>query len=63
MALTNTFIRNDWMLRRLFSAAARGLPLARLPDVRWPRPAPVLNDYAVADEQEHAMRRYGSSGS
>jgi farnesyl-diphosphate farnesyltransferase len=63
MALTNTFISNDWVLRRLFSAAARGLPLARLSDVRRPRPAPVLSDNDVVDEQEHAMRRYGSSGS
>jgi farnesyl-diphosphate farnesyltransferase len=63
MALTNTFIGNDWMLRRLFTAAARGLPLARLPEVRWPRPTPVLSDYQAVGEQEHAMRRYGSSGS
>jgi farnesyl-diphosphate farnesyltransferase len=63
MALTNTFISNDWMLRRLFSAAGRGLPVARLPEVRWPRPTPVLTDYNGAGEQEPAMRRYGSSGS
>ena len=63
MAMTNTFIGNDWMLRRLFSMAARGLPLARLPEVRWPRPTPVLNDCDAVDEQEPAMRGYGSSGS
>jgi farnesyl-diphosphate farnesyltransferase len=63
MAMTNTFIGNDWMLRRLFSTAARGLPLARLPEVHWPRPTPVLNDDEAIGEQEHAMRRYGSSGS
>jgi farnesyl-diphosphate farnesyltransferase len=63
MALTNTFISNDWMLRRLFSTAARGLPLARLPEIRWPRPTPVLSNYEGAGEQEPAMRRYGSSGS
>ena len=34
MLLTNIFIGNDWMLRRLFAAAARGLPLARLPEAR-----------------------------
>jgi farnesyl-diphosphate farnesyltransferase len=64
MTLTNTFIGNDWVLRRLFAAAARGLPLARLPEMRWPRPAPVLHDRDVdADsEQEHTLRRYGSSG-
>jgi farnesyl-diphosphate farnesyltransferase len=63
MALTNTFISNDWMLRRLFSTAARGLPLARLPEIRWPRPTPVLSNYEVIGDQEPAMRRYGSSGS
>jgi farnesyl-diphosphate farnesyltransferase len=63
MALTNTFIGSDWMLRRLFAAAARGLPLARLPEVRWPRATPILSDYVADGEQEHAMRRYGSSGS
>jgi farnesyl-diphosphate farnesyltransferase len=63
MLMTNTFIGNDWMLRRLFAAAARGLPLARLPEMRRPRPAPVLNDNDADSEEEHAMRRYGSSGS
>jgi hypothetical protein len=63
MALTNTFISNDWMLRRLFATAAHGLPLARLPEVRWPRPTPVLRDDEAAGEQEHALPRYGSSGS
>ena len=63
MALTNTFIGNDWMLRRLFGAAARGLPLARLADVRRPRPAPDLSSYEAVGEQEHDLRRYGSSGS
>jgi farnesyl-diphosphate farnesyltransferase len=62
MLMTNTFIGNDWMLRRLFAAAARGLPLARLPEARWPRAAPVLNNDADG-EPEHALRRYGSSGS
>jgi farnesyl-diphosphate farnesyltransferase len=63
MALTNTFIGNDWILRRLFTAAARGLPLARLPEARWPRPSPAVSDNDLAAEQEHGMRRYGSSGS
>jgi farnesyl-diphosphate farnesyltransferase len=62
MLLTNTFIRNDWLLRRLFAAAARGLPLVRLPELRRSRPAPVAagND---AESAEHPLRRYGSSGS
>ena len=62
MFMTNTFIGNDWMLRRLLAAAARGLPLARLPEMRWPRPAPVLHDTDAESEQEPTLRRYGSSG-
>jgi farnesyl-diphosphate farnesyltransferase len=60
--MTNTFIGSDWILRRLFAAAARGLPLARLPEMRLPRPAPVLQDSGADSEQEHTLRRYGSSG-
>ena len=63
MLMTNTFIRNDWMLRRLFARAAHGLPLARLPEPRWPRAAPVLTDHNADSDEEHALRRYGSSGS
>jgi hypothetical protein len=50
------------MLRRLFGRAARGLPLARLPEQRWPRATPILSDRADSEE-DHALRRYGSSGS
>ena len=60
MLMTNTFIGNDWMLRRLFAAATHGLPLAKLPEIRWPRPAPVLHD--IDSEHEPTLRRYGSSG-
>jgi farnesyl-diphosphate farnesyltransferase len=63
MLMTNTFIRNDWMLRRLFGRAAHGLPLARLPEPRWPRATPALTERDAEGEQEHALRRYGSSGS
>jgi farnesyl-diphosphate farnesyltransferase len=63
MFMTNTFIRSDWMLRRLFARAAHGLPLARLPEARWPRATPVLTEHDAASEQEQALRRYGSSGS
>jgi 4,4'-diapophytoene synthase len=65
MLLTNAFIGNDWMLRRLFAAAARGLPLARLSEVRLPRPAPASEPEMSddAEREEHALRRYGSSGS
>ncbi|MDP9008130.1 MAG: phytoene/squalene synthase family protein [Pseudomonadota bacterium] len=62
MLMTNTFIGNDWLLRRLFAAAGRGVPLARLSEVRRSRPTPVMpgND---AESAEHPLRRYGSSGS
>src|ERR1700735_1461817 len=33
MLTTNIFIGNDWLLRRLFAAAGRGVPLAPLPEV------------------------------
>jgi farnesyl-diphosphate farnesyltransferase len=60
--LTNVAGRSDWMLRRLFAQAARGLPLARLPDLRRPRTAPLNQE--PAREPEHALRRsYGNSGS
>jgi farnesyl-diphosphate farnesyltransferase len=63
MLMTNTFIGNDWMLKRMFARAAHGLPLARLPEARWPRAAPALEDHGAESGQEHALRRYGSSGS
>jgi 4,4'-diapophytoene synthase len=62
MLMTNTFIGNDWMLRRLFAVAARGLPLARLPEASWPRAAPLLNNSDAAECEPQALRRYGSSG-
>jgi farnesyl-diphosphate farnesyltransferase len=67
MLMTNTFIGTDWMLRRLFAMAARGLPLARLPEARRPRPTPVMSDNDAdrepyvereqhADREQHAGR-------
>jgi 4,4'-diapophytoene synthase len=62
--LTNVAGRSDWMLRRLFAQAARGLPLARLTDLRRPRPAPISPEEESAREPEPARRRsYGNSGS
>ena len=62
--LTNVAGRSDGALRLLFAQAARGLPLARLSDLRRPRPAPPNLDQATVDEPEHALRRfYGNSGS
>jgi farnesyl-diphosphate farnesyltransferase len=50
---TDLALRNDWLLRRLFGRAARGLPLTRVGDMR--RPVPL--------EPEPELRRsYGSSG-
>jgi len=61
--LTNVAGRADWMLRILFAQAARGLPLARLPELRRQRPAPV-NLADSARTPEPALRRsYGNSGS
>jgi farnesyl-diphosphate farnesyltransferase len=59
MLLTNAAIGNDWMLRRLFALAGRGVPLTRIGEVRRPRPTLVRSE-----EPEQALRRsYGSSGS
>jgi farnesyl-diphosphate farnesyltransferase len=70
----NLSVRNDWLLRRLFARAARGLPLARLPEVRRPQPAradleraelesTAIDDFAAVHGAEPVRRRsYGSSG-
>jgi farnesyl-diphosphate farnesyltransferase len=70
MFLSNIAIRNDWLLRRLFATAARGVPLARLVDLRRPRPTLVRSEIDAeresdqAREPEQTLRRsYGSSGS
>ena len=62
--LTDAAGRSDWMLRALFAQAARGLPLARLSDLRRPRPAPIGLQDALAGEPDFTSRRsYGNSGS
>jgi farnesyl-diphosphate farnesyltransferase len=62
--LTNVAGRSDWMLRTLFAQAARGLPLARLSDLRRPRPQPISVPDVSTGDLEHALRRsYGNSGS
>jgi farnesyl-diphosphate farnesyltransferase len=61
--LTRFAGRSDWLLRRLFAQAARGLPLGRLTDERHPRPAPISLKEDPG-EPPHALRRsYGNSGS
>jgi len=68
--LTNVAGRSDWMLRALFAQAARGLPLARLSDLRRPRAVPMGLEAAAAGEAEFSSRpefssrrSYGNSGS
>jgi farnesyl-diphosphate farnesyltransferase len=67
VVMTNLFVSNDWMLRRLFSMAARGVPLARIAELRRPKPTLVKSgdpEWNAEREPEHAMRRsYGGSGS
>jgi farnesyl-diphosphate farnesyltransferase len=63
LLLTNLAVHNDWMLRRLFSAAANGLPLARLPELRRPRPAPERIENTDLGPEPSRLRSYGSSGS
>ncbi len=64
LLLTNLAVTNDWVLRRLFAWAARGLPLARLPDIRRPRVALVKSEnHADIEPQRTRLRSYGSSGS
>ncbi len=68
--LTELSVRNDWLLRRLFAQAARGLPLTRLPAAHRPGVAQLnLDDLPAGEtaagtlEPERARRRsYGSSG-
>ena len=62
MLMTNMAIGNDWLLRRLFAAAASGLPVAGITEPRR-RVNPVSNEAAEESEPEHGLRRYGSSGS
>jgi farnesyl-diphosphate farnesyltransferase len=62
--LTSAAGRSDWMLRRLFAQAARGLPLARLSELRRPRPVPMgLQDDAACEPEQALRRSYGKSGS
>ncbi len=70
--LTDLSIRNDFLLRRLFALAARGLPLAPGSETRrshFPPPReraefdpPPAGQFA-AQEAEPRRRSYGSSGS
>ena len=70
--LADLAVRNDWLLRRLFDLAARGLPLAQLAEFRRPPPAPVEANRGSADSSadvelavnvpgHERSRHYGSS--
>jgi farnesyl-diphosphate farnesyltransferase len=66
--LADFSVRNDWLLRRLFAHAARGLPLVGLAETRRPQAAHAnleespAGGAAAAHEPERARRRsYGSS--
>src|SRR5271167_581956 len=62
--LSNLAVKNSWMLRGLFACAASGLPLARLPELRRPRPANMKSENTSEPEPQHTrLRSYGSSGS
>jgi farnesyl-diphosphate farnesyltransferase len=62
--LTSIAGHSNWMLRRLFAQTARGLPLARLSDLRRPRPSPNSPQQESACGPERTLRRsYGNSGS
>jgi farnesyl-diphosphate farnesyltransferase len=68
LLFTNAAIRSDWLLRRLFATAASGLPLARLAELRRPRPTLVRSEWDAGRELEQGRepelrRSYGSSGS
>jgi len=52
---TNMTVRNNWMLKRLFDIAARGVPLAPPGTVRRPS-RPALHAAAPAPEYSHAVR-------
>jgi farnesyl-diphosphate farnesyltransferase len=51
---TDVALRNDWLLRRLFAHAARGLPLARIGETRRPYPAHVIEPAAHVLDPAHA---------
>jgi farnesyl-diphosphate farnesyltransferase len=56
---TDIALRNDWLLRRLFAFAARGLPLTVVGETR----RPVMTSESIAEQEpERALRRsMGSS--
>ena len=65
LALTNASLRSNWMLRRLFNLASRGVPLARGSELSTARPAPPIATSAetIREPEQELRRSYGGSGS
>jgi farnesyl-diphosphate farnesyltransferase len=63
--LTDVALRRDWLLKRLFAVAARGLPLTVIGETRRPRPVHLVGPQSMESavrEPERALRRsYGGS--
>jgi farnesyl-diphosphate farnesyltransferase len=53
---TNIAVRNNWMLKRLFDIAAKGVPLAAPGTVRRPNRPALLHVAAPVPEYSHAVR-------
>ena len=53
---TNISVRSNWMLKRLFDIAARGVPLAPSGTVRRPSRPALLHVAAPPSEHNHALR-------
>jgi farnesyl-diphosphate farnesyltransferase len=60
--LTNAAVGRDRVLRLLFAAAARGLPLARLSEARRSRPEPPMIDIVDVGPVATLREPYRSSG-
>lgn len=70
--VTDVGLRNNWLLRRAFNQAARGLPLAQLGELRRPYPAHMVSEGLSGesaterdvgrDAQPARRRSFGSSG-
>lgn len=66
--LSDFAVHRDWLLRWMFAQAARGLPLARLGEVRRPQPAALeyqdvgAGEFAAQEPARARRRSYGSSG-